>query len=268
MTLSSDASIDGALWFTNADGNRLGRERLRLLEAVAETGSISQAARQVGLSYKAAWDALNAINNLADKPLFTRRAGGKHGGGTVVTDEGRQLIAMFRDADREWERLRSLLDRRMRDAVAFQQLMQRYSMRTSARNQLQGKVLEVRRGVVDAQVTLALSAQDRLVAVITNDSVDSLGLVEGSDAYALIKSTFVILARADDGFNTSARNRLAGVVSVIRDGPVSCEVVIDLNGGKSITAVVTRESVEALELKVGARAAALIKAPHVIIGVA
>ncbi len=266
--LCDDASVEGALWLSNAAGTRLGHERLQLLEEVAQSGSISRAARNVGLSYKAAWDALNALNNLADKPLVRRQAGGRHGGGTSVTEEGRQLVAMFRDAEREWERLRASLDSRIRDAVSFHRLMQRYSMRTSARNQLQGKVLEIRRGIVDAQVTVALNAQDRLVAVITNDSVDSLNLSEGGDVYALIKSSFVILATADDGYHTSARNRLAGMVSAIHEGPVNCEVMLELNGGKSITALVTSESVQALQLAVGQRAAALIKASHIILGVA
>ena len=141
-------------------------------------------------------------------------------------------------------------------------------MRTNARNQLQGQIMEIKRGIVDAQVTLALNERDRLVAVITNDSVDALGLAEGGHAYALIKASFVILTTADDGFRTSARNRLAGTVAVIRSGPVNSEVILDLDGGKAITAVITHESVLALDLSVGARAAALIKAPHVILGVA
>lgn len=268
MTLADTTTIDGMFWLTSGQGSRLGYERLRLLEEIAASGSINQAALNVGLSYKAAWDAVNAINNLADKPLVVRQPGGHHGGGTLITAAGMEFIETFRQIETEWRKLVEFVDRHMRDTTTFHQLMQRFSMRTSARNQLQGQIMEIKRGIVDAQVTLALNERDRLVAVITNDSVDALGLAEGGHAYALIKASFVILTTADDGFRTSARNRLAGTVAVIRSGPVNSEVILDLDGGKAITAVITHESVLALDLSVGARAAALIKAPHVILGVA
>ncbi len=268
MAIAETTRIDGMVWLTAASGSRLGYERLRLLEEIDSTGSISQAARNVGLSYKAAWDAVNAINNLADEPLVIRQAGGRHGGGTVVTDAGRQFIEMFRQVEQEWRAFMGHVDRNMRDLGAFHRLMGRFSMRTSARNQLQGKVVDIRHGVVDAQVTLALNDQDRLVAVITNDSVDALGLAVGGEAYALIKASFVILATMDTGLRTSARNRLAGTVTTIHNGAVNSEVVLELDGGKTITAIVTEESVKALDLSVGARAVALIKAPHVILAVA
>jgi molybdate transport system regulatory protein len=267
VAVSESTSIDGKVWLAIANGSRLGHERLRLLDAISATGSISQAARNLGMSYKAAWDTVNAINNLADEPLVVRQAGGRHGGGTVVTPAGLQLIEVFREMEKEWTALLASMDRHLRNFAGFQKLMQRLSMRTSARNQLQGKILEIKRGAVGAQVTLGLNEKDRLVAVITNDSVDALGLAEGGDAYALIKSSFVILTRTDDCLRTSARNRLDGTVSAIHSGPVNSEVVLDLDGGKTITAIITRESVGALELAVGVRAAALIKAPHIILAV-
>ena len=57
-------------------GTFLGDTRIRLLEAIAKHGSISQAAKAVPLSYKAAWDAIDAMNNLAEHPLVTRVTGG------------------------------------------------------------------------------------------------------------------------------------------------------------------------------------------------
>ena len=65
-------------------GSFLGDTRIRLLEAIDKHGSISQAAKAVPLSYKAAWDAIDAMNNLADQPLVVRSTGGKNGGGTLL----------------------------------------------------------------------------------------------------------------------------------------------------------------------------------------
>ena len=66
-------------------GSFLGDTRIRLLEAIDLHGSISQAAKAVPISYKAAWDAVDAMNNLADQPLVVRPAGGTDGGAARLT---------------------------------------------------------------------------------------------------------------------------------------------------------------------------------------
>jgi len=67
-------------------------------------------------------------------------------------------------------------------------------MRISARNILKGKVVKVVRGVVNDEVTLKLTGGEQIVAIITDGSVESLGLKEGKDAYAVIKSSSVMIA--------------------------------------------------------------------------
>jgi len=74
---------------------RAGGDRIALLEAIGETGSIAAAAKRVGLSYRAAWDAVQVLNNLFAKPLVTAVPGGATGGGATVTPVGRQVIAGF-----------------------------------------------------------------------------------------------------------------------------------------------------------------------------
>ena len=94
-----------------------------------------------------------------------------------------------------------------------------------------------------------------------------LGLEVGSEVFALIKASWVILTPGDEKVRTSARNRLCGTVARVQEGPVNCEVVIELPGGKSIAAIVTHESVNSLGLRVGVSACALIKASHIILAV-
>jgi molybdate transport system regulatory protein len=91
--------------------------------------------------------------------------------------------------------------------------------------------------------------------------------VPGATALALIKSSFVILARGDESLRTSARNTLAGTVIARDDGAISSEVTLELTLGKTLTATLTKESAEALDLQIGTRALALIKASHVILAV-
>jgi molybdate transport repressor ModE-like protein len=96
MTITRDASIEGMVWLTAGDGTRLGYERLSPLEEIPAAGSVSQAACDLRLAYKAARDTVNAFNDLAAEPLVMRRAGEHHGGGTLENSAGLQLIEMFR----------------------------------------------------------------------------------------------------------------------------------------------------------------------------
>jgi molybdate transport system regulatory protein len=85
-----------ALLALHRDGRLLvGHERIKVLEAVAEHGSIAKAAKAAGFSYKAGWDAVNALNNLTPSPAFVMKTGGRTGGGAEITAEGRRLIAAF-----------------------------------------------------------------------------------------------------------------------------------------------------------------------------
>ena len=137
-------------------------------------------------------------------------------------------------------------------------------MKTSARNQFLGRVQSIKRGPVNAEVVLDIGGGDNLTAIITSDSVDSLALAEGKEAYALVKAPWVIVS-TDDSLKTSARNCLRGKVARCVEGAINSEVVIELPGGKLVVAMVTNESAQELDLKEGQAACALIKASHVIL---
>jgi molybdate transport system regulatory protein len=83
----------------------------------------------------------------------------------------------------------------------------------------------------------------------------------------LIKASFIILVPADENIVSSARNRLCGTLRELRHGSVNSEAIIELEGGKTLSAIITEESAKALELGPGGRVCALIKASHVILGV-
>ncbi|MBF0212126.1 MAG: TOBE domain-containing protein [Magnetococcales bacterium] len=244
-------------------------DRLLLLEKIDGLGSINAAAKALGISYKAAWEAVDALNNLSEQPLVVRSSGGKGGGGTRITEHGRQVLMLFHDLEGEF---RSFLEAMGGDSARFDtffrahQLMRRWTMKTSARNQFLGKVQKVTKGAVNAEIILDIGGGDSLAAIITNTSVEHLELAPGVEAYALVKAPWVIVT-TDETLKTSARNRLCGVVSHCREGAVNGEVVITLPGGKSVAAIVTNGSIQSLGLKEGVRACALIKASHIILAV-
>ncbi len=242
-------------------------DHLELLERIDASGSISAAANAMGMSYKAAWQAVEAMNNLSEQPVVARQTGGKHGGGTTLTDYGRRVVAAYRRLEKERERVMSQLNRIMGDFDQYYQLIRRFDMQTSARNQFLGKVTAVKKGAVNAEVILDIGGGDQLAAIITNDSVDHLALEPGMEAYALVKAPWVILT-TDDSLKTSARNRLCGTVVRCQEGAVNGEVIVELPGGKTVAAIITNDSIESLGLKVGVRACALIKASHIILAVA
>lgn len=140
-------------------------------------------------------------------------------------------------------------------------------MKISARNVLQGKVHSVTLGAVNAEVTLALEGGEHIVSVITNSSVESLGLQTGKPAFAIIKANEVIVGKGVEGARLSARNVLAGEVASVLDGAVNSEVAIRLAGGTEVVASITKGSVKNLELQPGDRVSAIIKASNVLIGV-
>lgn len=140
-------------------------------------------------------------------------------------------------------------------------------MKISARNVLAGTVQKVTKGAVNAEVAIALEGKETVVAVITNSSVDSLGLQPGKTAYAVIKASEVIIGVGVVASKISARNVLPGEVANVHDGAVNSEVEVRLAGGSTVVASITRASVEALALHPGVRVSAIIKASNVLVGV-
>lgn len=268
---SAATRLTGRLEISTDLGAYLGNTRVRLLEAIAEHGSISQAAKHVPLSYKAAWDAVDAMNNLADQPLVQRSTGGRAGGGTLLTEHGRRVVAMYRAVEAEHQGALDRLAHQFADApggdvLAFQRLLRRMAVRTSARNQFVGTVSGLREGPVDVEVLVQLDEPLALAAVVTRTSADTLHLALGSEVIVLVKSSSILLL-TDPALRISARNQLWGTVERIIDGPVNAEVTLALGQGRSATAVVTRDSVESLGLVPGVRACAAFKASSVILAV-
>ena len=140
-------------------------------------------------------------------------------------------------------------------------------MKTSARNVFDGTITALVDGVVNAEVEIATEGGDRIVAVVTEGSVKSLGLAVGKAVTAFVKAPWVIVMTDACGTKFSARNNLAGTVQQVEKGAINSEITIKLNGGTLVYAVITNEAVMELGLKPGVPASALIKASHVVIGV-
>lgn len=259
--------LDGSIWFRSGAQNWGGRNRIDLLAQIDATGSITAAARAVGMSYKGAWDAIDAMNNLAGEPLVLRAAGGKGGGGTRLTDRARGLIATFRALEAEHRRFMENLARAGLDASGDIDLMRRFMLKTSARNKLMGTVMEVRPGAVNDEIRLRIAGGQVITATITRESTQELELAPGKEALALVKASSVIVGAPGAGLRLSARNQLAGTITAVRTGAANSEILIGLEGGATLAAIVTNDSAQDLGLGEGAPAVAIFKASSVILGV-
>jgi molybdate transport system regulatory protein len=141
-------------------------------------------------------------------------------------------------------------------------------LKISARNALNGKITAVTTGAVNAEVDLTTAGGDKIVAIVTNDSVKALGLAVGGEATALVKASAVLVLIEGSGLKLSARNCLKGKIAKISEGPVSAEVSIALQSGETVHATITHDAAGELGLKVGSEASAVFKASSVILAVA
>lgn len=218
-------------------------QRIALLQHIAEQGSITRAAKSAGLSYKAAWDAIDELNNLAQQPLVVRAVGGRGGGGAVLSEEGERVLRLYR-------RLQSLQAQVLQAAenAGDLDLLSRLTLRTSARNQLLGRIVAITRHGHKDLVRLQLAGELHLDAQITHDSTLRLALEIGTEVVALIKAgSLQVLAH--DQPSILGENTLRGVVSDVidaDDGP--SEVRIGLPGGQTLCALATPEELAPLRL--------------------
>lgn len=141
-------------------------------------------------------------------------------------------------------------------------------MKTSARNQFLGKVTRIKTGAVNDEIELEIAGGQKITAIITHESTEELGLQTGSEAFALIKSSSIILMADHAGVKLSARNQLSGSVTRILPGAVNTEVVLEMPGGATMAAIITNESCASMGLVIGAALTGLFKASSVILGVA
>lgn len=261
-------ALRGSLWITIGQESLGGHGRVGLLRAVAEHGSITRAARAFGMSYKAAWDAIDTMNNLSGTPLVERVTGGRGGGSTRLTDHGRRLIERYEQVEAVHRRFLQLLEQGAMDLDQEFSLLRVLNMKTSARNQWVGTVTALRSGAINDEIELTLPGGTQLVATVTRESTLALGLRPQLTVIAMVKSSSVLLATDLGGAKVSARNRLEGTVREVTTGAVNAEVVVDADDGVAVVGNVPISALAEMQIAPGRRVTALVKAAEVILAVA
>lgn len=272
----------GKVWLSRDGENILNETRFALFEHLAATGSITQAGQAAGISYRTAWLAVDQLNQLSDKPLVMRTTGGKSGGGTRLTPEGESLLRVYQAVRADHARYLESLRLSLEDFERFMRLHRKLALKTSARNQLFGKVESLAGDKLTAQVVLALHGKGknkgRLVAHITQESAANLGLRIGAEAYCLIKANGVSLKKpsksklvrknqAAKPATSHALNCFVGEVSSQRQTGSQAEIAVRLATGQELISVMPLRAYAALHLNIGMKVEALCPAEHIILGV-
>ncbi|QXI28048.1 TOBE domain-containing protein [Pseudomonas vanderleydeniana] len=236
-------------------------QRIALLQHIAEQGSITRAAKSAGLSYKAAWDAIDELNNLAQKPLVERSVGGKGGGGAKLSAEGERVLRLY-------QRLQAIQAQVLEAAedASDLDLLGRLMLRTSARNQLHGTVVAVDSHGRNDRVHLELAGGLPLQAQITHDSTLRLELEIGTQVVALIKAGWLELL-APDVAATPGHNCLDGLVEeILEDENGPSEVRVALPNGQTLCALAAVEKLAALGLAGGSAVRVQFAPSFVLLG--
>ncbi|WP_307726604.1 TOBE domain-containing protein [uncultured Massilia sp.] len=229
-------------------------KRIAILRRVGEAGSISEAARAAGVSYKAAWQALETLANLAGTPLVEKAVGGSGGGGATLTPAGRRVL----DAADEMARARQ----RILESFAHGDTSGRaaFALRTSMRNQFPCTVGALSAHGGQVRVRLLLADGGALHARITRESAQLLGLAPGMEVLALCKATAVQVAAHIAV--SSAGNVLDGAI-VRASRAKAGEVTLRLASGVQLVGFAAAGGI----LKAGQAAMASIDEASVVIGV-
>jgi len=260
------STLQGRFWISKSEHNFLGEGRIRLLINIGKSGSITKAAKAMKMSYKAAWDAVDAMNNLSEHPLVQSSKGGKGGGGTHLTEYAKELINTYEILQEEHQQFLDNLSKRISEKNGHVNLLKSMDIRISARNQLKAEVVKIEKGAVESKIFLKLHGEDTIMAIITNDSIDTLGIETGSKLFALFKAN-ALTVDTDTTLNKSDLNRFIGKIIRINTDSFNAEVIIELNGGNTICSTMSTEKLDEQKLEIGMEVVAFCKPNTIILGI-
>ena len=255
--------IDGRFWLNKDNQNFLGNGRIELLEQIEKTGSISASAKAMKMSYKAAWERINQMNELAEYPIIKKIIGGKGGGGTILTAHAHELIKTFKSFEKLHRQFIERFAEAGDDPEHLARILGRTFLTTSARNQLPCKILQIKEHGINGSIELQLLGKEKFWADITMKSIHNMGLSNECNAYAIIKSSDVMICNTPPKENSKI-NIFKGTIQTIESINDNTEVTFILNGGEKLTGVITLQ--ESNSLKKESIAYACIAKRNIILG--
>lgn len=260
MSEQAPASVS----FASALRHEPADKRIDILRLVGESGSISQAAREAKVSYKAAWQAIDTLTNLSGVVLVERAVGGSGGGGASLTPAGKKLLALAKLLNQTRSQLFAAFSSNERLLTRALPVVSTLGVRTSMRNQLPCRVdkLDAQSQMVRVHLRLAGSEDGALlVSRITKASAELLDLHRGQEILALFKATAVRVTPYLAAVTEANTQALPGLVVRISRGKAGEEVSLQGDAGLQLVGFAETKS----GLKVGSRVRAWVDESAVVI---
>ena len=185
LTRDSKILPNFKIWLGKDTDHVLGEGGAILLKAIRKYGSISEAARRTGMSYKYAWDQLERTEKTVGKPILNRIRGGKSGGGTELTETAVKLLM-------EYDRMRTFVEHVLQD----REYSEIVSGELNARNRIEGRVNSIEKDNVASRIKIKIKIKtDTITASMTKKAAHKLAIKVGDKVEAVIRSTEVIVTR-------------------------------------------------------------------------
>ena len=255
--------IDGRFWLSKNDKSFLGSGRIELLRHIEKTGSIHAAAKEMKMSYKAAWERINSMNELADEPIIERKVGGKGGGGTTLTPYAYKLIETYNRLNELHRQFIERFAQAGENPERLAKILNRTFLTTSARNQIPSIIKEIKEVGINSLITMSIAGGGTITSSITSKSVANISLSVNDDVYAIIKSSDIEISTTHPAKNESL-NILEGTIQNIELSSQSVEITLKINELTSLILVVKESQIPSL--KAGDKAYATIHPSNIIIG--
>lgn len=249
--------VDGNIWIKKDTRSFIGRGRVELLQNIQIHGSISKAAKQMKMSYKAAWDSVDIMNKLSNKPLVTKVTGGKGGGGTVITSHAKELIQAYEEISilhkNYFSTLQNSFNEQINDSVEIEPTFCR----------LNGTISLMKNIDYNYEITIKLKNGQVLTSIENKKFVIEKNLQVNNKVNFLIETNNIVLTKKNQ--NNSARNRLFGTIISIHNDEINANITINNGEDVIIHSKITASSCKKLELKEGDEIYASFKAYNIII---
>lgn len=234
-------NIDGNFWVNKEEKAFIGKGRVELLKNIQIYGSISKAAKQMKMSYKAAWDSVDIMNKLSREPLVTKVTGGVGGGGTVITTYAKEIINAY-------DELKNLHESYLKNmSNLFDGLVIDLKNEKPVFSKLEGIITNIISNNKTCEIEIVLNSKQKLITIVNEEFLLKRELKVNKDVKLLIETSSIVITK--DTNSSSARNHLKGTIEEINDDGISTFLTINCGNKDIINAKITNSSFRNLSIE-------------------
>ncbi|AWX13619.1 molybdenum-dependent transcriptional regulator [Mergibacter septicus] len=216
--------------------------RIELLRQIKNCHSINQAAKLANVSYKTAWDNIDAMTKVSPQPLLERNIGGKNGGGTQLTVYAERLLQLYELTTQLQEKAFAILHDQNISLDNLLIATAHSSLQSSARNQFFGEVISYQQQGIQTLVKIHIEGLEQAItASITAQSYQRLKLHPGKEVMLMVKAPWVKLFPLESLTNKQKLNYFIGTVISTTQNQAHQEVVVQL--GENLSCCATTEHI-------------------------